>query len=77
MENENTKLGEDLISGICKGISKYLVDLSKLIFGGIILTGIIGLQIDANRLIWLGAIAVLFTAMLGGIFYIIGKLIKR
>lgn len=51
------------------GTSKYLIDLSKLTFGGIILTAIIGLQIDATKLIWLGAVSVFFTALLGSMLY--------
>lgn len=70
------KFDNDLKRNMLLGTSKYLIDLSKLTFGGIILTGIIGLQIDATKLIWLGAVSVFFTALLGSMLYIISKLIK-
>ena len=48
---------------------KYFLDLSKLIFGGIILTGIMGLQVNSYALFGLGLMAVSLFAMIGFKFY--------
>ena len=53
--------------------SKYSLDVSKLIFGGIILSGIMGLKIDEANLIVFGLIAALLTAFFGMVMFILGN----
>ena len=53
--------------------SKYSLDVSKLIFGGIILSGIMGLKIDEANLIMFGVIAALLTAFFGMVMFILGN----
>lgn len=49
---------------------KFLLDLSKLVFGGIILTAIVETGELINTLVWSGLVAMLF-------FYILGILLVR
>ena len=46
----------------------YCLDISKLIFGGIILAGIMELEINKLVLFGLGTIIVLLTAVTGFVF---------
>lgn len=39
--------------------SDYTLDLSKLVFGGVILAGIMGLSVNPNILFGLGAVSVI------------------
>ena len=48
---------------------KYCLDMSKLIFGGVILAGIMNLGVDRIFLIVVGGLLVLFLMMLGFVFY--------
>ena len=48
---------------------KYCLDMSKLIFGGVILAGIMNLGVDRIFLLVVGGLLVLFLMMLGFVFY--------
>ncbi len=48
---------------------KYCLDMSKLIFGGVILAGIMNLEVDRIFLLGVGGLLVLFLMMLGFVFY--------
>jgi hypothetical protein len=52
--------------------SDFCLDLAKLIFGGIILSGIIGLNVDKFVLVGVGLLAVIFLIWAGFMFYING-----
>ena len=54
-------------------ISKYSLDMSKLVFGGIVLAGIMGLSLDKALLFGVGMIAVILLAVFGFIFFIVGS----
>ena len=58
-------------------IGKYSLDLSKLVFGGIILAGI--MKIDVNRILLfvLGGLVVLFFAVAGFAFIILSNSKKQ
>ena len=53
--------------------SRYSLDLSKLIFGGIILSGIMGMQIEKAYLLIVGLIAVILTALFGFIMFLLAN----
>lgn len=50
-------------------ISKYSLDLSKLVFGGIILAGIMDLNPNATLLLILGSVFVVVLAAIGIVFF--------
>lgn len=54
-------------------ISKYSLDVSKLIVGGVILSGIMGLSIDKDALIFFGVIAALLSALFGLVMFVLGN----
>jgi len=58
MENEKKEL-------VFQEAGKYCLDLSKLIFGGIVLAGIMKLDVNSYVLFVLGTIVVVITALLG------------
>ena len=45
--------------------SSYALDLSKLVFGGVILAGIMGMQVDTNLLFIIGGFSVVILTLLG------------
>ena len=48
---------------------KYCLDMSKLIFGGVILAGIMNLGVDSALLFGLGGVLVMLFAITGFVFY--------
>ena len=46
-------------------LGKYCIDISKLVFGGVILAGIMKLEINCTLLFGLGAIIVLIMLITG------------
>ena len=52
-------------------LGKFMVDIAKLVFGGVILAGIMSRDINQRLLFSLGAIVVLVFALFG--LYIISK----
>ena len=52
--------------------SDFCLDLAKLILGGIILSGIIGLNVDKFVLVGVGLLVVIFLIWAGFMFYING-----
>lgn len=67
------RLDEGLKRKLCLEVSKYALDLSKLIFGGVILTGIVNMSTDVSRLVAVGVLAVAITAVVGLALFIIGN----
>ena len=51
--------------------SDYSLDLSKLVFGGVILAGIMDLSVNTNILFGLGAVSVIILTLLGFVFIIL------
>lgn len=56
-------------------MGKYCLDLSKLVFGGVILTAIMDLGVSKGHLIMMGILAVLIFATVGalGVYLTISK----
>lgn len=50
-------------------LGKYCLDMSKLIFGGVILAGIMNLGIQSSYLFGVGGGLVAFFAVIGFTFY--------
>ena len=51
--------------------SDYALDLSKLIFGGVILAGIMGLSVNTTVLFIIGAISVILLSLIAYVFIIL------
>ena len=76
---EGKKTGKELLLG---ELGKYCMDISKLVFGGIILAGVMELDVDKALLFGIGFAAVLIMAVAGLLFnvlfiYAIYELRKR
>lgn len=54
-------------------ISKYSLDISKLIVGGIIISGIVGLNFNKTSLLIYGILASLMMLSLGIVLFIMGS----
>lgn len=52
---------------------KYLLDVSKLIFGGVILAGVVNLDVDKIVLFIVGGASVVLSAILGFVLFKKGK----
>lgn len=52
---------------------KYLLDVSKLIFGGVILAGVVNLDVDKIVLFIVGGTSVVLSAILGFVLFKKGK----
>lgn len=50
-------------------LGKYSLDMSKLIFGGVILAGIMNLGVKSSYLFGVGGVLVAFFAVIGFTFY--------
>ena len=50
-------------------LGKYCLDISKLIFGGVILAGIMNLGVEGYYLFGVGGALVAFFAVIGFTFY--------
>ena len=64
---------KETLSKLYLEASRYSLDLSKLIFGGIILSGIMGMQIEKAYLLIVGLIAVILTALFGFIMFLLAN----
>jgi hypothetical protein len=73
MKKKNGLLDRKTTSKLCLEASKYSLDLSKLVFGGVILSGIMGMNINRIYLLSVGFITVFLTAMLGLILFVLGN----
>ena len=51
--------------------SDYTLDLSKLVFGGVILAGVMGLSVNPNILFGLGTVSVIILSILGFTFIVL------
>lgn len=54
-------------------LGKYLLDVSKLIFGGVILAGVMNLEVDKIVLFLVGGVSVVFSAIVGLVLFKKGK----
>lgn len=59
---EERKINKKLV---LNELGKYCIDISKLVFGGVILAGIMKLEINRTLLFGLGAIIVLIMLVTG------------
>lgn len=67
------KLNKEQRKTLYGELGRYFIDLSKLIFGGIILAGIMKMSINLFALILLGTIISVVTAYVGLEFTILSK----
>lgn len=57
--------------------SSYALDLSKLIFGGVILAGIMGMEVNTTLLFFIGTLSIIILTLLGYIFIILKHNTRR
>ncbi len=60
-----------------KTLSKYFLDLSKLVFGGIVLAGVMDLKLNVLTLLITGAIGVFIFAYIGFLLLRLSKSKKK
>ena len=73
MKKNRRYFRKETLSKLYLEASRYSLDLSKLIFGGIILSGIMGMQIEKAYLLLVGLIAVILTALFGFIMFLLAN----
>ncbi|MBF1630929.1 MAG: ABC transporter permease [Prevotella sp.] len=73
MKKDRRYFRKETLSKLYLEASRYSLDLSKLIFGGIILSGIMGMQIEKAYLLIVGLIAVILTALFGFIMFLLAN----
>ena len=73
MKKNRRYFRKETLSKLYLEASRYSLDLSKLIFGGIILSGIMGMQIEKAYLLIVGLIAVILTALFGFIMFLLAN----
>lgn len=67
------KLNKEQIQALTSEGGKYSLDISKLIFGGIILASIMKSDTDTNTLLWVGGITTLVFSVCGFFLVLISK----
>ena len=73
MKKDRRYFRKETLSKLYLEASRYSLDLSKLIFGGIILSGIMGMQIEKAYPLIVGLIAVILTALFGFIMFLLAN----
>jgi len=73
MEKKQKHWKKKTLSRLYLEASKYSLDLSKLIFGGVILSGIMGMQIEKTYLLIMGLAAVMLTMLFGFFMFLLGN----
>lgn len=73
MKKNRRYFRKETLSKLYLEASRYSLDLSKLIFGGIILSGIMGMQIEKAYPLIVGLIAVILTALFGFIMFLLAN----
>ena len=73
MEKKLKHWKKETLSRLYLEASKYSLDLSKLIFGGVILSGIMGMQIENTYLLIMGLAAVMLTMLFGFFMFLLGN----
>ena len=73
MKKNRRYFRKETLSKLYLEASRYSLDLSKLIFGGIILSGIMGMEIEKAYLLIVGLIAVILTALFGFIMFLLAN----
>ena len=73
MKKNRRYFRKETLSKLYLEASRYSLDLSKLIFGGIILSGIMGMQIEKAYLLIVGLLAVILTALFGFIMFLLAN----
>ena len=73
MKKNRRYFRKETLSKLYLEASRYSLDLSKLIFGGIILSGIMGMQIEKAYLLIVELIAVILTALFGFIMFLLAN----
>ena len=71
MKKRRIKIDSNTKRDLYDKFSDYTLDLSKLVFGGVILAGIMGLSVNPNILFGLGAISVIILTLVGFVFIIL------
>ena len=72
-EGRNASSKEVARKAVYEETGKYFLDVSKLIFGGVILAGVMNLEMDKFVLFSIGGFTVVLTIVVGLYLFKIGK----
>ena len=70
-KKEKKKVNQEIATNVLAEGGKFCLDLAKLIFGGVILTGLMRQDLDYTLLFLLGTVVVMLFASFG--FYLLIK----
>ena len=73
----NIRIDQKTKSELYDKFSSYALDLSKLVFGGVILAGIMGMQVNTNLLFLIGGFSVIILTILGFILIVLKNNLRR
>ena len=71
------KIDQKTKSELYDKFSSYALDLSKLVFGGVILAGIMDMKVNTNLLFLIGGFSVIILTMLGFTLIVLKHNIRR
>ena len=77
MKKRKIRIDRKTESDIYDKFSDFTLDLAKLIFGGVILAGIMGLDVNTNYLFIIGVLSILVLTLLGYILIILKHNTRR
>ncbi len=77
MMKRNIRIDQKTKSELYDKFSSYALDLSKLVFGGVILAGIMGMQVNTNLLFLIGGFSVIILTILGFILIVLKNNLRR
>ena len=73
----NIRIDQKTKSELYDKFSSYALDLSKLVFGGVILAGIMGMQVNTNLLFFFFLFSVIILTILGFILIVLKNNLRR
>ena len=76
-KKKGIKIDQKTKSDLYDKFSSYVLDLSKLVFGGVILAGIMGMEVNTNLLFLIGGFSVVALSMFGFILIVLKHNIRR
>ncbi len=71
MTKRKIRIDRKTESDIYDKFSDFSLDLAKLVFGGVILAGIMGMDVNTNYLFIIGGLSIIILTLLGYIFIVL------
>lgn len=76
-KKKGIRIDQKTKSDLYDKFSSYALDLSKLVFGGVILAGIMGMSVNTNLLFVTGGFSVIVLTLLGFMLIVLKHNIRR